>query len=131
MKNRTLIFVLFLSVFITACGGGGSDTAASSTTTPTTNQTTTVAGSISISWDIPTTRVDTTLLPASEISGYKIYLSTSKTIIPAIPYATVTNKALSEHTIYNLESGTYTLYVTTYDTNGDESPYSDPISKTI
>ena len=138
VKNSTAFIVLTLSLIITACGGGGGDAAAvgggtnsaEADTNTDTDTNTAVTGAISVSWDIPTTRVNGDLLPASEIAGYKIYLSTSN-IIPSIPYATITNRALSEYTINNLESDTYTLYVTTYDTNGDESPYSDPISKTI
>ena len=129
MKNLTLFLLLLSSLLMTACGGGSEDNAAGIQE----KAITTVApsGAISISWDIPTTRVNTDILPASEISGYKVYLATNTNFIPSIPYTTINNRAVSDHVIYNLPGGTYYVYITTFDTNGDESPYSDPLTKTI
>lgn len=133
MKYITLLVTLFISLLITACGGGtsGSDKdqiVQAVTKAPTTQAPT---GSLSISWDIPTTRVNNDVLPPSEIGGYNVYLATNKNFIPSTPYTTINNRAISDHIIYNLSGGTYYVYITTFDTNGDESPYSDPLTKTI
>ena len=133
MKHITLLFTLFLSLLITACGGGasGSDKDQIVRAFSSTTFSTAPTGTISISWDIPTTRVNTNIMPVSEISGYNVYLATNTNFIPSIPYTTISDRAVSDHIIYNLPDGTYYVYITTFDTNGDESPYSAPLIKTI
>ena len=126
MKNTSLL--LFLGLFITACGGGGTSNSSNS------SQSTGFAATkfIEISWDIPTKRDDNeTLLPASEIGGFNIYITTNNSFIPSIPHATVIDSSISNLTIYNLLPGTYYIYVTTYDTNGDESKYSSQSVKIV
>jgi len=118
---KYLTLFLLISLSITSCGGGGDNS------NP-------IAGtkSISISWDIPTTRIDKTTLALSEINGFRIYLSTTSTStdtntkIISIPY-----DATTSYTIKNLASGTYYIRISTYDFFGDESALSNPISKTI
>ncbi|MFV1983692.1 MAG: hypothetical protein ACC657_09160 [Thiohalomonadales bacterium] len=90
-----------------------------------------VVDSILVNWAIPTTRIDGTAIALSEIAGFKIYISTNSQSIPATPTVIITDGSVTSHNITNLTPGTYYIYVTTYDVNGDESPYSDPISKTI
>ncbi len=129
MKNLTLLIVLFLSLFITACGGGGSDSSGSNQSSNT--QTYTGTQSISVRWDIPMTKVNGDPLSLSEIAGFKIYVATNNNFTPSLPHVTITNSTTSDYIINNLASGTYYIYITTYDINGEESPYSDPIKKVV
>ena len=131
MKNLTLLFILFsTSLLMTACGGG-SNASSSATDLPRTVQPTTATSSISIGWDIPSTKVNGDPLSLSEIGGYKIYVTKNSSIIPSLPNATITDTGATAHTINELASGTYYIYITTFDVNGDESPYSDYITKTV
>lgn len=132
MKHFNLLFTIILSLSISACGGG---TSANNVGTGARDDVQLNSGtkSISISWDIPTHRASgtSTLLPPDEIGGYKIYVSTNSNFIPSLPLVTISNGDTSNYVIRNLKSGTYTIYITTYDTSGDESEYSSGISKTI
>lgn len=129
MKHYKVLYFTILSVMLSACGGPDSKSSNSS------NSSQIVASkydkSISIGWNIPTERVNGDPIAMSEISGYKIYLSKNTSAIPSLPFAIITDNSLNEYTLNNLSSGTYYISVTTFDTNGDESPNSDSISKTI
>jgi fibronectin type 3 domain-containing protein len=119
--------LLMLSSILTACGGGG-DEGPGQTNPPPGGGTT---GSISLRWDTPSTKVDGNPLSLSEIDGYKIYVTTNSTVYPSQPVANITDSTSINYTVNNLPAGTYYIYVTTYDMNGDESPFSDPVSTTI
>lgn len=118
------MILLISGLFLTACGG-------SSTSTNNPDGGPSLTGSISLRWDIPATRVDGTFLPSSEVYGYKIYVTNSNGSYPARPLVNITDRRTKNYTLKGLSAGTYYIYVTTYDMNGDESPLSDPVSKTI
>lgn len=129
MKHISLFFILLLSLLITACGGGGGG--GTTITTGTGNVTGTGTKSISVRWDIPTTKVNGDPISLSEIGGFKIYIASNNNLTPSLPRVTITDNTATDYVINNLTSGTYYIYITTYDVNGDESPYSDPISQTV
>ena len=85
-----------------------------------------LAADITISWDAPTTNADGTLL--TDLAGYKIYVSKSPGIYTdaGIDVGNVLTKTLT-----NFCEGTYYFVATAYDTSGNESTYSNEVSKII
>jgi hypothetical protein len=84
------------------------------------------AADITLSWDPPTENSDGT--PLSDLAGYKIYYGTSSgnyTTVVDVMNATI-------YTIKNLPEGfTYYFAVTAYDIYGNESEFSNEVSKII
>lgn len=78
-----------------------------------------------LSWDAPTTNVDGT--PLTDLAGYKVYYGQSSGIynIPIDVGNVLTYK------IENLGEAIWYFVVTAYDTSGNESDYSNEVSKTI
>jgi hypothetical protein len=113
----TLIIILIQSLLLTisGCGGGVGD---SGTNTP--------GNSAILTWEAPTTNSDGTIL--TDLDGYKVYYGTS----PGT-YGTPLNVGnVTTYTIGNLSSGTtYYFAVTAIDISGNESDYSNEVSKTI
>lgn len=105
----SIIISLLILLSFGCGGGGGSSTSYSSTLT----------------WDPPTTNADGT--PLIDLAGYKIYYGISSgnfTIV--IDVGNVTT-----YKIENLNHDTYYFAVTAYDNSGNESGYSNEVSKTI
>jgi fibronectin type 3 domain-containing protein len=62
-----------------------------------------------------------------DLAGYKVYYGTSSRT-----YATSVNvSAVTTYTLTGLTGGTYYFAVTAYDTTGNESGFSNEVSKTI
>jgi hypothetical protein len=103
-----IVSLLILSSFW--CGGGGERSTSYSTT---------------LTWDPPTTNADGT--PLTDLAGYRIYYGTlTRNYIKVINIGNVTT-----YTIKNLNPDTYYFAVTAYDNSGNESGYSNELSKTI
>lgn len=86
-------------------------------------------GSANLSWQIPTTRTDGTPLGLSDIDGYRIYMgSTSDNLIMIID---LNDGAATSYSVAGLPSGSYYFSVTTYDSDGNESQYSNIAVKDI
>src|SRR4030042_3961897 len=83
-------------------------------------------GQATLSWDPPTTNADGT--PLTDLSGYKVYHgATSGNYSQIIDVSNVTT-----YTVANLTAGlTYYFAATAYDALGNESGYSNEVSKTI
>ena len=81
-----------------------------------------------ISWTIPTERVDNTNLPLSELKEYRIYWGKDNTFNNI---TVVNNPSNTEYIIKDLPSGTYYFKMTAVDKNNLESAYSTTVSKTI
>lgn len=83
------------------------------------------ASTTTLFWKPPETRIDGSLL--DDLAGFKIYFGTSK--------LTYTNsidvKLVTRYTLLNLPKGTWYFAVTAYDSSGNESPFSNELSKTI
>ncbi len=82
---------------------------------------------VTLSWDAPTTNADGTAL--TDLAGYKIYVGKSPGIYDkatAIDVGNVLTKTLT-----NFCEGIYYFVATAYDTSGNESVYSNEVSKTI
>lgn len=81
--------------------------------------------SATLSWDAPATNADGTEL--TDLAGYKVYYGTS----PG-NYATVIDvEDVTTYTINDLSPATYYFTVTAYDEIGNESDYSNEVSKTM
>ena len=83
------------------------------------------SGNATLTWDAPTTNADGTAL--TDLAGYKVYYGTaSGSYTTTIDAGNVTT-----YTVGNLFSGTYYFAATAYDTSGNESSYSNEVSKII
>lgn len=84
------------------------------------------AGDATLSWDAPTTNTDGT--PLTDLAGYKIYCSKTSGgyTLPCIDVKNVTT-----YKVINLTEGIWFFVATAYDTSGNESVYSNEVSKTI
>lgn len=82
------------------------------------------AVNVTLSWETPTTNADGT--PLTDLGGYKVYYgNTTRT------YGTpIDVKNVSAYTL-DLTDGTYFFAITAYDTSGNESVYSNEVSKKI
>ena len=109
------IFYLSLIITIFAGCGGVADIGAPTNAT----------GSVSLAWDAPTQNLNGT--PITNLSGFNVYYGTaSRTYTHMINVRNVTS-----YTVNSLPSATYYFAITTYDSSGIESDYSDEISLTI
>lgn len=76
------------------------------------------AGSVALAWDSNS---------EPDLAGYRIHYGTA-----AVPYGNLVDVTTTSATISNLVNGvTYTFAVTAYDTSGNESVYSEPLSYTM
>lgn len=112
---------------LVACGGGGGGSASVGGSTPG-GTGTTQTSSLSLSWVAPVARTDGTPISLADIEGYKVYYGTSAGSYTGV--ADITDGSQTSVTITGITSGTYHVAMTTYDTNGLESPYSAEVIKT-
>lgn len=98
-------------------------------------QTTFAAGAM-LSWDPPTTNMDGT--PAVDLAGYKLYWGTSPGVYTNVVTAPICINCpvpvagATERACVALAPGdTYYFALTAYDTDGNESDYSNEVSKAI
>lgn len=111
-----------MAVQLAGCGGGDSsiDSAVSSVVT---------ASSATVSWVAPVARADGTPLSLADIGGYRVYYGASEGNYP--DYIDVSDGTAVSAVLSKLPPGTYYFVITTYDTAGRESEYSDVVIKTI
>jgi VCBS repeat-containing protein len=87
------------------------------------------SGDINVSWIAPTEREDGTSISMSEIAGYRVYYGTAEG--DYTDQVEVAGGSTMQVTLPNLVSGTYYIVVTTYDTDGRESAYSQMVTRRI
>ncbi len=110
-----VIFAVVGAVLGGCTGGGGSDSA------PPVAQDPAATASLTFQWDP---------VSVSDLAGYKIYRSTTAGIYGS-PIATL-SASTTTYQMTNLTKGvTYFFAVSAYDTNGNESPFSNEQSRTI
>jgi hypothetical protein len=111
--------------------GSTTITATSGSVLGTATLTVTGGGVVTLTWDAPTTFTDgSSLNPLTALSTYKIYYGAAphiytQTVNVPNPGTTTITQTL------NLSSGTYYFAVTTVDTLGHESDYSNEVIKTL
>jgi hypothetical protein len=86
-------------------------------------------GSMSLSWSAPTTRTDGSSLNLSEISGYQIYVGSSRSNLQMV--VDVNQGHLSSYTIDNMDVGDYYVAIAVYDRNGNSSDLSNVVQKSV
>jgi hypothetical protein len=86
-------------------------------------------GTAALSWEIPATRTDGTPLAISEIDGYRVYMGSSENDLVMI--VDLNDGTQTSYTVTDLTTGSYHFAVTTYDTDGNESLYSNIAVKDI
>lgn len=80
-----------------------------------------------MSWEPPTTNADGTEL--TDLAGFKIYYGKASGTYTEVK--DVNTPLATEDTIEGLTEGTYYFVATAYDTKGNESNYSNEVSKII
>lgn len=136
MINKKAGFVLLAALIITSlfgCGGGGGGGSANLNASTSNNgdQTATEGAVLTLAWDAPTTNTDgSSLNPATDLSLYKIYYGTASLTYTKVVNVTNPGTTTISQTL-KLSPGTYYFAVTTVDTSGQESSYSNEIMKTI
>jgi len=83
------------------------------------------AGTAALSWAAPTTNTDGT--PLTNLAGYKVYYGTSSGNYGA----PVNIGSQTSYSVTGLNAGTYYFAVTAYDGSGNESSFSNEVTKTI
>jgi hypothetical protein len=107
--NLKLILVLLaflVSLMLNGCSGGGGTNA-------------------DLSWVAPTERVDGSVLVLSDIAGYRIYYG----LEPGVYHnqIDVNDHTATQVQLSGLLSGEYFIVMTTIDTNGRESSFSQEV----
>lgn len=135
-----------LACIVAACGGGGGGSGGSNSGTNSSEGTSNnsskspsaspdsisgIGRRVSLSWTIPSTRLDGSPLAVSAITSYRLFY-TREGSAPGEDVSVVINKGSTTNTNLTLPlSGTYTFAITAIDNNGNESPMSDLASVTI
>ena len=120
-QKRIRLYTAFIGVFllilsVTACGGGGS---------PGISSIGGASGTVTLAWDAPATNEDGT--PLNDLGGYKVYYGRSSRSYTNSIDAGLDNSIA----IGVLSQGTWFFAVTAYDTSGNESGYSNEVSKQV
>ena len=142
--SRQWLVISCLAVLTTACGGGGgsggsnsstpggtSNSAPSSSPTPASSPTPTAKYSVRLSWAAPTTRADGTALPASALTGYRVFYTRDGSNQSEDTVVTVDGGNSTTLVLSLSIAGTYTFAITAIDSDGGESALSAPASITI
>jgi len=111
------LYIIYIIIIIITggCGDGGSGSVTSGGGTE----------NATLSWDAPTTNTDGTDL--TDLAGYKLYYGTS----PGTYDSVIDAAKVTTYTVSDLTPATYYFAVTAYDEGGNESNYSNEVSKTV
>ena len=140
---KVKVVVAFLFIFsLSACQGTStdagpqSDDGSISDANPTTppqdtsgdNPVSNKSGAVTLNWLPPSDNTDGSTL--TDLTGFKIYYGTSQDSMSEI--ITINNPSISTYVVENLSSNnTYFFTITTYNSKGIESVYSNVVSKYI
>jgi len=115
---------LLLLVFLAGCGGSGSGENSVVEGENGTSSDNTTSGSLTLAWDTPMSSDGT---PATNFAGYYVYYGTA----PGGYEAKLDNGKSTTCTITGLRSGTYYIAVACYDLAGNQSAFSNEVSKAV
>ena len=141
-----LLLLSFVVTQLIACGGVGSSNSATkkvpdayressvSSSSATTVEAPSVPdkaknGVLELSWSAPATRTDGEPLPLSDIDGYRLYYGKKKG--DYVRGADIKDGTAQSATVTGVPLGKYYVVMTTYDTNGIESDYSQSVRKRV
>ena len=129
------LIAVSIAVQLAGCGGGDSGTDSSVSSAVTASSTDSSASSAvtdssaTVNWVAPVARADGSPLSLADIGGYRVYYGTTEGDYPN--RIDVTDGTAVGTVLTDLPPGTYYFVVTTQDTAGRESEYSDVLIKTI
>jgi hypothetical protein len=123
-KLTTLLLAIATTLILTACGGGGSTESSDGR-----ESTVSMSGSARLSWVAPATRADSSFLALTDLEGYRVYYGTSASSL--VMLVDLNDNSITEYTPDTLPSGNYYFAVTAYDSEGNESGYSNVINKDV
>lgn len=106
---------------------GGSSSADTGSSNGSSNQVT--ASGVTLTWTAPVAREDETPLSLAEIGGYRVYYGAKEGEYPN--RIDVQDGSAVRAMLSDVPPGTYYIVVTTYDTAGRESEYSNVVVKTL
>jgi hypothetical protein len=133
MINKKLLITLLVLIIasLVGCGGGGGQTSVAPNTGGTSNKTGGAPVPAVLSWDAPTTRVDSSPLnPAIDLQSYTIYYGTAPGVYTHSLSVSNPGTSTITHT-FSLVPDTYYFTVTATDNYGQESGPTAEISKTF
>lgn len=124
--NSKILITLFLTLLISGCNNRNTvETQSDDSNGSTTNTGAINTSDVRLSWAAPSEREDNKPISLSEIAGYKIYYGTSQRSYS--DNIKIDDGDVDSYTFYNMDAGTYYFALTTLDTAGRESQYSDEI----
>lgn len=124
-RLNTLFLVIITTGLLTACGGGASSSSGDNRD----NTGALAEGVVSLTWAAPSTRADSSYLPMTDLQGYRIYYGTSAEDLDML--VDLNDNSLTDYSISDLPAGSYFFTVTAYDLDGQESGFSNVISKDV
>ena len=120
------LVILCVVMLLSACGGVDDATSSgggNSTSPGDGSLVSPGSGTVTLSWTPPVQKVDGSVLPMAEIGGYRIYYGKTSGNYPSL--VDIPDLTVQEFTL-TLPGGIYFFVMTTYDTDGLESPFSSP-----
>lgn len=93
---------------------------------------TAMGASVTLSWTAPVTNTDGSAL--IDLAGYNVYSSTTGSAGPFLKTASTTTTTTTYTTTFSVPNNTYITYwytVTAFDTSGNQSDYSNIVSKSF
>jgi hypothetical protein len=84
-------------------------------------------GSVTLSWNPPTTNADGT--PITDLAGYRIYYGRSAGVLDRV--VVISNAGLTRYVVDNLSAATWYFSMTSYNASGIESARSSVVSRTL
>ena len=119
------VAVALTAIVVSGCNGSNSSSS-KNITNKSINQTN---GSVSLEWDIPTSRENQTALSMSEIERYELRVHEQSN--SQFDTINIKDASANRHTINDLKPGNYEFTIAVIDTNGQYSEFSDPQYKQI
>ena len=110
LKSILVLLTFLLSLFLNGCSAGGGDTTAG------------------LSWTAPTEREDESALALSAIAGYRVYYGLETGIYHG--QIDINDHTATQAQLPSLPSGEYFVVITTIDTDGRESVFSNEVEMT-
>jgi hypothetical protein len=107
--------------------GSTTSTSGGSTTTPPPTSTTASSTVVTLGWVAPTQNSNGT--PITDLAGYKIHYGTASQDYTQV--VSIANPSLSRYVLDSLPSGTYYFAISSYNSQGLESPLSGEITSTL
>jgi hypothetical protein len=116
--------LLGLSLILGGCGGGGGSSGGGTDYTPGDGP-----GTAALTWTAPSEREDGRSIAADDLGGYRIHFGPAAD--PEQYVIEVTDSGSSQYTISGLAPDTWVFAVSAFDITGEESSYSNSMTKVI